>query len=89
MQVIKINGTPVTSGQYEIMLDDGESVNDLDISNLSIGSVAYKADRSEVYVLDPGYIWRQVVASSSSSSSPGGIIAPTALTNSEIEAMLL
>lgn len=86
MQVIKINGRPVTSGQYEVMLDEGEKVEDLDISNFSIGSVAYKADRSEIYTLDTGYVWRKITASSSSSS---GVNVAEVLSNSDLEEMLV
>lgn len=85
MQIIKINGKPATSGQLEVMLDKNEKVEDLDISNFSIGSIAYTADRSEIYSLDTGYTWRKVVKSGSSSSS---VNVAEVLSNSEIEEML-
>ncbi len=88
MKVIKINGRPVTSGQYEIMLGENEDVNSFDVSDLSCGSVAYTADRSKIYVLDTNCVWQEVKANSSSSSGsfdPAGL--PT-ISNSEIEAML-
>jgi len=91
MKVIKINGRPVTSGQYEIMLGENEDVNSLDVSDYSCGSVAYTADRSKIYVLDTDCVWQEVKANSSSSSSgscscdPAGL--PT-LTNFELEEML-
>ena len=85
MKVIKINGRPVTSGQYEIMLGENEDVNSFDVSDFSCGSVAYTADRSKIYVLDTNCVWQEVKTSHSGSCDPEGL--PT-ISNSEIEAML-
>lgn len=87
MKVIKINGRPVTSGQYEIMLGENEDVNSFDVSDFSCGSVAYTADRSKIYVLDTNCVWQEVKVNTSPSGScdPAGI--PT-ISNLEIEEML-